>query len=203
MAKTLEQKLQALVDKDEIRDVMYRYSRAVDRCDLALLKSCDWPDARDHHGFFVGNAHDFADYLIPLLACADGSLVDNKANCRCVDLLERRDDEWRLLFRSSVIDSMHDQAVMLNADFAAFTGAPVTPLAGQCCAADPAYLASTSRSSTAPISRWTISGRRSCPRGSRSRELLPCANDRASSHESDSRQIAHREFPFCLIRDAL
>jgi hypothetical protein len=70
MARTLEQKLQALVDKDEIRDVMHRYSRAVDRCDLALLESCYWPDARDHHGFFVGNAHAFADYVIPLLAHA-------------------------------------------------------------------------------------------------------------------------------------
>ena len=59
MARSLEQKLQALVDKDEIRDVMYRYCRAADRCDAALFKSCYWPDARDNHGFYTGNAHAF------------------------------------------------------------------------------------------------------------------------------------------------
>jgi hypothetical protein len=67
VAKSLEQKLQELVDKDEIRDVMFRYCRAADRCDSALFKSCYWPDARDHHGFFVGNAHAFVDYVVPVL----------------------------------------------------------------------------------------------------------------------------------------
>jgi hypothetical protein len=56
---SLEAKLRALVDKDEIRDVLYRYSRAVDRCDRELLASSYWPDAGDNHGFFVGNAHEF------------------------------------------------------------------------------------------------------------------------------------------------
>ncbi len=174
MAKSLEQKLQILVDKDEIRDVMLRYCRAVDRCDRELMKSCYWPDARDHHGFFVGNAHAFADYVIPVLAQAlstthqlgnvlvevdgdrasaesyvhvthrlartDGSLVDNKSNCRYIDRFERRGGEWRILFRAAVVDSMYDEPVVVNADFSAFAGAPVAPVAGRRGAEDPAYL---------------------------------------------------------------
>jgi hypothetical protein len=174
VAKSLEQKLQELVDKDEIRDVMFRYCRAADRCDSALFKSCYWPDARDHHGFFVGNAHAFVDYVVPVLqqalstthqlgnvlieldgerACAesyvhvthrlaraDGTLVDNKSNCRYVDLFERRDGEWRILFRAAVVDTMYDEPVTVNADFSAFAGSPVVPLAGRRGADDPSAL---------------------------------------------------------------
>ncbi len=174
MNPALERKLQLLVDKDEIRDVMYRYCRAVDRCDRELLESCYWPDARDHHGFFVGNAHAFVDYVIPVLehalstthqlgnvlievdgdrACAEsyvhvthrlarpnGSLVDNKSNCRYLDSFERRGGEWKILFRAAVVDSMYDEPVVLNLDASAFAGAPVVPLMGVRGGADPSYL---------------------------------------------------------------
>jgi ketosteroid isomerase-like protein len=174
MNPSLERKLQALVDKDEIRDVMYRYCHAVDRCDRELLRSCYWPDARDHHGFFVGNAHAFVDYVIPVLeralstthqlgnvlievdgdrasaesyvhvthrlARADGTLVDNKSNCRYVDSFERRGGEWKILFRGAVMDTMYDEPVAVNADFSAFAGAPVLPLAGARGSADPSCL---------------------------------------------------------------
>lgn len=43
-------KLQALVDKDEIRDQLMRYSRGVDRFDAQLIDSVYWPDAWDEHG---------------------------------------------------------------------------------------------------------------------------------------------------------
>lgn len=43
-------KLQALVDKDEIRDVMWRYARAVDRGDVDLLRTCYHPDATLDYG---------------------------------------------------------------------------------------------------------------------------------------------------------
>src|ERR1019366_7108141 len=36
----LQQQLDVLVAKDQIRDVLYRYARGVDRKDEALLKSC-------------------------------------------------------------------------------------------------------------------------------------------------------------------
>ncbi len=71
MAHHLEQlqlNVEVLVAREEIRDVLYRYCRAVDRGDIELLKSCYHPDGRDDHGFFSGRGWDFADYVIPILA---------------------------------------------------------------------------------------------------------------------------------------
>lgn len=56
-----------LADREAIRDVLARYCRAIDRCDVVLLKSVYWDDARDDHGSFCGNAWEFADYVIPAL----------------------------------------------------------------------------------------------------------------------------------------
>lgn len=64
----LEQRLAVYDDRQAICDVLYRYARAADRCDLELFKSCYWPDGTDVHWFYNGNAHAFADYVVPLLA---------------------------------------------------------------------------------------------------------------------------------------
>jgi hypothetical protein len=56
-----------LVSRKNIHDVLTRYCRAIDRCDLELLRSVYWADAIDDHGTFSGNAWDFADYVIPAL----------------------------------------------------------------------------------------------------------------------------------------
>ena len=54
--------------------VFHRYCQAVDRCDLEMLKSCYWEDGYDDHGFFAGNAHEFAEYVIPCLEKVDSSM---------------------------------------------------------------------------------------------------------------------------------
>lgn len=59
--------LQAITDRQEIEQVLKLYCRAVDRCDLDLLKSVYHPDGTDNHGMYSGNAHEFAEMLIPLL----------------------------------------------------------------------------------------------------------------------------------------
>jgi hypothetical protein len=64
----LHAQIEALVAREAIRDVLYRYCRAVDRGDKDLLKSCYHPDGRDDHGFYSGLGSDFADYVIPILA---------------------------------------------------------------------------------------------------------------------------------------
>lgn len=64
----LAAELERLGAKERIRDVLYRYCRSVDRGDVELMKSCYHPDARDDHGFFCGSGHDFADYVMPILA---------------------------------------------------------------------------------------------------------------------------------------
>src|ERR1700743_1988843 len=53
-----------VIDREAIRDVLHRYCRAVDRRDLALLKSCYHPDALDQHAVFTGKAQDFCEYAM-------------------------------------------------------------------------------------------------------------------------------------------
>jgi hypothetical protein len=65
---TSEQEIQALLDRESIRTVLYRYCRAVDRGDRDLMKSCYHEDGTDDHGFFSGSGWEFADYVLPILA---------------------------------------------------------------------------------------------------------------------------------------
>jgi ketosteroid isomerase-like protein len=45
-----ERRLLQLLDERDIRDVLTRYCRGVDRCDAQLIDSCYHPDAMDDHG---------------------------------------------------------------------------------------------------------------------------------------------------------
>lgn len=54
----------ALLDKQEIHDVLVRFCRGVDRLDEAVLRSCFHDDALDDHGMFRGSADDFVDYVL-------------------------------------------------------------------------------------------------------------------------------------------
>jgi hypothetical protein len=52
-----------LVAHQEIRDVLIRYTRGIDRRDRELVRSCYHPDAHDDHGPFKGSVDDFLDWL--------------------------------------------------------------------------------------------------------------------------------------------
>ena len=56
-----------LEDDREIRNLLYRYCRGVDRIDLELVRSCYWPDAIDDHGSFRGSVDEFLDWIATLL----------------------------------------------------------------------------------------------------------------------------------------
>jgi hypothetical protein len=56
-----------LVDREKIRDCLYRYCQGSDRCDAEMMKSAYWSDASDTHGAFDGNAMDFVDQCIPFV----------------------------------------------------------------------------------------------------------------------------------------
>ena len=56
--------LQELSDHFEIRQVLYRYSRGVDRGDAELIASVYHPDARDEHGTYSGSGVDFARFIV-------------------------------------------------------------------------------------------------------------------------------------------
>ena len=52
-------KLTELVDREAIRDCLYRYCRGIDRGDEAALRSSYWPDATDRHGAYSGPVEGF------------------------------------------------------------------------------------------------------------------------------------------------
>lgn len=60
---TVTQFASELADREAIRDCLMRYSRACDRLDLDLLRTCYWPDAIDEHAGFKGNREEFIKYI--------------------------------------------------------------------------------------------------------------------------------------------
>jgi hypothetical protein len=60
----MDEALQRAADDIEIRRILARYCRGVDRLDRELIVSCYWPDAVDSHVSFVGPPGEFADWVI-------------------------------------------------------------------------------------------------------------------------------------------
>jgi ketosteroid isomerase-like protein len=61
-----DERMQRMLDYYEIRDVLARYARGIDRADGELLKSCYHPDAiEEHAGRYDGNAHQYVDEAMP------------------------------------------------------------------------------------------------------------------------------------------
>jgi ketosteroid isomerase-like protein len=54
--------LRRLLDESDIRAVLARYARAVDRNDMELLRTCYHPDATDAHGHVNGSLDEFIAY---------------------------------------------------------------------------------------------------------------------------------------------
>lgn len=105
----LEAMAHGLHDKEAIREVIHRYCRAADRCDLEALKSCYWPDGFDDHGFFGGNAWDFCDYVIPQLRKIDRSI--HAITNSIVELEGGRafcESQWSVVHRLREDDRLHD-----------------------------------------------------------------------------------------------
>jgi ketosteroid isomerase-like protein len=53
------EKIELLIARQEISDVIYRYARGIDRLDFDLVRTCYHPDAYDDHSSFSGNVEDF------------------------------------------------------------------------------------------------------------------------------------------------
>lgn len=62
----LERKLEALHDREQIADVLTRYSRAIDWLDEGVLDSVFYDDAEIDYGFFKGTGKDFKPLLIKM-----------------------------------------------------------------------------------------------------------------------------------------
>lgn len=64
----MDPRLSALLDQQDIRDVVYRYCRGIDRRDFDLVRSCYHEDATDDHGSFSGGAEAFVEWVEGLTA---------------------------------------------------------------------------------------------------------------------------------------
>ena len=60
-------RMQEILAKDEIREVIMRLARGTDRRDKELMRSCYHPDAIDDHGGFRGSREGFADWVVEVL----------------------------------------------------------------------------------------------------------------------------------------
>lgn len=61
MPVSLERTTAELKARQDIHDVLVRYCRGADLCDVQLMQSCYHEDAIDDHGFFNGPADVFAE----------------------------------------------------------------------------------------------------------------------------------------------
>jgi len=67
MQKNLEQKMQELLDKQEIYELSCRYVRGLDRMDAELVRSVYHDDGTDDRGFFSGGKDEFVDLAVSML----------------------------------------------------------------------------------------------------------------------------------------
>jgi hypothetical protein len=59
-----DRRLTELLDREAIRDCIYRYCRGIDRADEATLRSSYWPDATDCHGSYNGPVEGFFQWAL-------------------------------------------------------------------------------------------------------------------------------------------
>jgi hypothetical protein len=69
--EALHKTVDELAAKEAIREILYKYTRGIDRIDPETAKSVFHPDADDvHWGSFLGNSHRFVDYMLGELKAA-------------------------------------------------------------------------------------------------------------------------------------
>jgi len=67
MPDALNTDIQEYLDREAIRDVLFRYAHGIDRCDPKILETVYWPEGVDDHGDFKGTRDAFIEWVIPLV----------------------------------------------------------------------------------------------------------------------------------------
>lgn len=148
-----EAKLAEMLDRHEIHQVMLRYARGLDRLDNALVRLCYWDDAIEDHGHFVGTPDDFIEWADGTTLMFEATqhailnhvcdLAGDEAFCetyyhfsgvtaegpnfmstgRYVDHFRKRDGEWRIANRVTIVEGTYDvpKASMLPPPATAYT----------------------------------------------------------------------------------
>jgi len=68
-----EEKLQLLLDRQEITDLGATYCRALDRLDADLLRSVYFSDAEESRGFYEGGPDGFVEFAMNILKAHDAN----------------------------------------------------------------------------------------------------------------------------------
>ena len=138
MDAALEKKLREMVDRQEIWEVMLRFGRGLDRVDRELVRSCYFDDTIEDHSLYVGGPDGFIDWAhsvtLQFKAQQHGlmnhrcELDGDDAHCetyfmfigvndkpphfmstgRYVDHFQRRNGEWRIANRVTIIEGRFD-----------------------------------------------------------------------------------------------
>lgn len=58
----LQTRLDQVESRTAISEVLFRYARANDRADEAMMRDCFWPESQHKHGRFEGLSHEFVTY---------------------------------------------------------------------------------------------------------------------------------------------
>lgn len=66
--------LEQLLDREAIRDCLFRYCRGIDQADEQALRSAYWDDAHDRHGPWDGPATGFIDWALRALKNFESSV---------------------------------------------------------------------------------------------------------------------------------
>jgi hypothetical protein len=66
--------LEELSAREEIRDVLIRYTRGIDRMDVELVRSCYHPDAHDDHGAYRGDVEGFLAWVQEALSFFESTM---------------------------------------------------------------------------------------------------------------------------------
>lgn len=145
MTPELEAKLQELVDRQAIWEVLLRYARGLDRIDSEMTRSCYFDDAIDDHGHYVGAPDGFVDWAnavsLRYVTTQHGllnhhcELDGNDAYCetyflfvgtnersphfmstgRYIDHFQKREGEWRIANRVTIVEGTYDVPESLTA----------------------------------------------------------------------------------------
>ena len=62
-----KQQLNEMFDEFELKKVVHRFARGLDRADKDIIHSCFHPDGTDDHGIFQGSASEFCDWVMEQL----------------------------------------------------------------------------------------------------------------------------------------
>jgi SnoaL-like domain len=63
----IERRIEQLLDREEIHDVIKRLARGTDRLDAEMMASCYHPDGFDDHNSFRGSGQEFAAWVLEVL----------------------------------------------------------------------------------------------------------------------------------------